>query len=390
MSANFSAPDLRPPRVSILSSAEVITPSNDRWFGGWTFLPLSADDSSGTYVICDPESPFDPGLRLGAEDFFPWLIYATDECSTFGSESTDFVKRARQKLAVVEPWYIERAIWENPDSLGNPSFVGSPSTILTENEDPLGGFAALDAAVAQDLHDGRGMIHMTPQLFDLLQQYRIFRREGNVWFSPLDNIVVPGRGYTGNGPNEDGGANENEATDTVTWMFGHPGIIRVYRSDVYDLPSAEVLEKQMARPINDIRAQANRVVGYDFANTVSDDDDTGTYSVSVDMSIVPGNSGSSSSSPLVVSTPVAEDDESYASATVYLGYSLVNADDETLATIIIYNGSDNTGPILDVVNLAGNESAREWYDPGIVTSGIFVEVTAGAITANSTIRYKTT
>jgi hypothetical protein len=89
-----------------------------------------------------------------------------------------------------------------------------------------------------------------------------------------------------------------------------------------------------------------------------------------------------------VSTPVATDAGSYPDAVAYLGHALYN-DSGADAEIIIYAGADNTGAILDVISLVDNESVSRWYDPGITTSGIFVDVTVGAISANSTIRYRT-
>jgi hypothetical protein len=269
MSANFKAPGLVAPRVSILSSAEIVSTPGDRWWGTYEILPLSGNGSSGIFPICD-EGEHTAPERLGAQTFTPFAVWAADECSTFGSGAMEFVDRAKQKLAVVEPWWIENYLWENPDAFVNPSFTASPSTVVASGMDPLGAFANLDAAIAQDRHDGRGMIHMVPELFVLLQQYELFRREGNVWYSPLDNIVVPGRGYTGNGPNEDGGANENEATDTVTWMFGHPGIIRIRRSEIMYLPDDDgiAMLKEMDRYINDLKAVAERVVSFEIVNGI--------------------------------------------------------------------------------------------------------------------------
>lgn len=392
MSVNAMAPAIRPPRVSLLSSAEVISPprggrtdDGNKWQGGIEIYPLSATDASGTWIICGSGQSKDATNRIGGQSFQPFAIYATDNCSTFGSGSVDFGERARAKLAVVEPYWLERVLWENPDGLANPSFVGSPATTVTTGADPIGAFSQLDSAVADDLHDGRGMIHMTTRMFDLLVQYDVFRREGNVWFSPLDNIVVPGRGYTGNGPNPDGGANENAATSTVEWMFGHPGIVQIIRGSVTTLGEPD---SEMDRAVNDIWVTAEKAVGFIVTNGLGDDEGaavTGFYAASADMSLASG-AGGGGSSALAVATPVVVDETSYPTATKYLGYSLYN-DSGADAEVRIYNGSDNTGAILDIVSLVDGESAREWYDPGMVVNGIFVDVTVGAINAGSTIRY---
>lgn len=289
MSVNILAPSIRPPRVSILSSAEVITPpAGEKWMGGIELYPLSGADASGPWYLCEVGQVKDATNRVGGQRFQPFAIYATDNCSTFGSGGVDFEARAKQKLSVAEPFWLERVIWENPDDLENPSFVNSPSTTVATATSPLAAFAALDSAVANDLHDGQGMIHMTTLMFDYIHELGVLRREGNVWFSPLDNIVVPGRGYTGNGPNPDGGANANDATATVQWMFGHPGIIQIIRGEVTTLG---VPNSEMNRAVNDIWVTAERPVAFIISNGIGDDDDanvTGFYAASANITTVLG------------------------------------------------------------------------------------------------------
>lgn len=287
---NIPAPSLRPPRVSILSSAEVIDIPGDKWWGGIEVLKLSGDPAAGTsdftgddiftVPICPADSTNkDSFPRLGSQRSGAFAIYATDDCSSYGTSATNFLDRAKQKLAVNEPWTIERVLWDGDSNNDNFSFVNSDLTPLTTSAHPLRGFALLDATVARNRTDGRGMIHVTPEVFVLLQQYKLFRREGNVWFSPNDNIVVPGRGYSGNGPS---GA---DATSTVHFMFGHPGIIQIVRSDVLTFPQDEAsLATQMNRLTNDIWVVAERVVAYVIQNGLDDDDSsTDVFSVSVDL-----------------------------------------------------------------------------------------------------------
>lgn len=293
MSVNVMAPPIRAPRVSLLSSADVLTFQRDdgeRWFGGIELYPLSGTDASGLWPVCpgeNSEATKDAGNRIGGQRFQPFAIYATDFCSTYGSGAVDFHQRARDKLAVVESYWIEHELWEGTLGLNNPSFVHSPSTVLTAGPtDALMAFVEMDSAVADDLHDGRGMIHMPTSIFSWLTQYSVFRREGNVWLSPLDNIVVPGRGYTGNGPE-----GSSESAD-AKWIFGHPGTIQIARSEVTVLPESDKLFKQMSRPINDIHALAERTVGFVVSNGIGDDDGaavTGFYAAEVDTSFLTGS-----------------------------------------------------------------------------------------------------
>lgn len=295
MSANVTAPPIRAPKVSLLSSSDLIDIAGDRWEAGFELYPLSGADASGLWPVCpDPESEAtkDAQNRLGGQRFTPFAIYATDVCSTYGSGGVDFLARARAKLAVVESYWIEHELWEGTLGFQNPSFVNSPSVVLTTGPtDALMAFVELDAAVANDLHDGRGTIHVPTVVFSWLTQYSIFRREGNVWLSPLDNIVVPGRGYTGNGPED------AEATESSQWIFGHPGVVQIARGPIINLPTQEQIEKQMVRPTNDIKALAERVVGFIISNGVGTEVDeeenelsvTGFYAAELDTSFVVGS-----------------------------------------------------------------------------------------------------
>lgn len=295
MTVDVQAPPLTAPRVSLISSAltgvpPVVNGSSERWYGRLAIQNISAVDSTGLFPICPTdEETKDAQNRLGATDFFPFVVYASDACSTITG-----VKRenAKTKLDVIESWWLEREFWEGSLGLGNPSLVGSNSDILGTSEDIKTGFGLIDAAIATSGHDGRGMIHLDPVTFDALQGYGLFRREGNVWLSPLDNYVVPGHGYTGNGPNPGGGANENAATDTVRWIFGHPGMVVVYRGPViFTPPETDGPDKEaIDRSTNDIVVYAERAVGFVLSNPL-DDGEIGFYAVSVDLTTGAGCCG---------------------------------------------------------------------------------------------------
>lgn len=301
MSVNAATPALRPPRVSILTSAEILDLAGDRWWGQIHTRVLSGDptdtalgiESGDLFIlpVCLDGETKEPFPRTDTRVHTPFVIYATDDCSSYGSATTDFLDRAKQKLAVNEAWSIERMLWDGDPSIDGFSFVDTGIAPLDTGAHPLLGFALLDSTVAENRTDGRGMIHMTTKVFDLLQQYNLFRREGNIWLSPLDNIVVPGRGYSGNGPDD-----EDESA-TSSWMFGHPGIIGIARSEVMTLPeNDDELIRQMDYRHNDILALAERVVAYVIQNNL-DDGDTGVFSVSVDPTAALSAGGGGGSAP---------------------------------------------------------------------------------------------
>lgn len=285
MTVDVQAPPLAAPRVSLISSAiqgnpPVVEGKSERWYGRLVIRNISAAGSSGVFPICPADEEIkDAQRRLAGAEFFPFVVYASDACSTFTGAKRE---RAREKLAVAESFQLEREFWEGSLALGNPSLVGSNSTSLGTDLDLKYGFSTIDAAIATSEHDGRGMIHITPKAFSLLVGFSQLRREGNVWLSPLDNYVVPGHGYTGNGPNPGGGANENEATGTTHWIFGHPGLITVFRGPVIDDPPEGDDSSSIDRTTNDQVVIAERAVGYVLSNPL-DDGEIGFYAASVDL-----------------------------------------------------------------------------------------------------------
>lgn len=280
---NIQAPSLKPPRVSILSSADVITlpGKQDAWWGGIEYKKLTANPAQGINSAFDTDDtfllPICPVETTNKESYprtpndrvQPFAIYATDECSTYGITPEEMLDRARQKLVSSEAWTIEHELWFGTGT-SNFSFADAGSVSVGTGLHPLDGFTLVDSAVARDRGDGRGMVHVTVRTFDLLQQYNLFRREGNVWFSPNDNIVVPGRGY----------GDDADATDAI---YGHTGIIQIAHSEVFTFPTtAEDLAGFLNRQHNDFWIVAERVVTYIVPSALGEDGETGVYKATVD------------------------------------------------------------------------------------------------------------
>jgi hypothetical protein len=65
---------------------------------------------------------------------------------------------------------------------------------------------------------------------------------------------------------------------------------------------------------------------------------------------------------------------------VYRGF-VVRETAGAAASARVYDGTDNTGTLIDVISLAPNESAREYYGEGGLwcATGIYVDILAGTI-----------
>lgn len=404
MTVDVQAPPLSAPRVSLITSAltgvpPVVQGESERWYGRLVIRNISAIDSSGLFPVCPSDEEIkEAQRRLGGTDFFPFIVYASDACSTFTGAKHE---RAEDKLDVAEAWWLEREFWEGSLALGNPSLVGSDSTILGTSEDVKLGFGLIDAAIATSGHDGRGMIHMDPVTFDALQGYDLFRREGNVWLSPLDNYVVPGHGYTGNGPNPGGGDNENEATATVRWIFGHPGMVVVYRGPVINTPPKGDDAASINRTTNDQVVLAERAVGFVLSNPL-DDGEVGFYAVSVDITTGAGCCGGegggagggltdtelraapvpTETAPVAVTLVRANADSGaggVATDAIH-GWFIEETSGSAVAVVRIRFGDDAADTPFIPVHLAESESVSFWSETGIATGGnVFFDVVSGDV-----------
>lgn len=80
------------------------------------------------------------------------------------------------------------------------------------------------------------------------------------------------------------------------------------------------------------------------------------------------------STPFSTSTQISTDDRAE-----YHGISVAETSGSATAQVKVFSGTDNTGDLIEIVNLAANESAREWNHEGVGADGIYVEVTSGAV-----------
>lgn len=265
----FAGPQLTPPRVSLISSADLAPipeADNGHWQSGF-IAETDGCDGVKTFRVCPSDAAIkDTTGGGGAISYKPYVLYATDKCSTYGSETRDFFGRAQRKLLAGESAALEAILWGgyaaeanlNPflaDGAGayaTATNTGVPDTltITATPTEPKKVLAILEQAMS-DCSSARGMIHMRPQVIHSLVENGIIRREGNVWLSPLDNIVVPGRGYPGTGP-------AGQVVGATEWIYGHPGIVQIRRGPVVRLGEGD-LASQVNRGWNDREVIVERI-----------------------------------------------------------------------------------------------------------------------------------
>lgn len=247
-----NGPKLTVPRSSILNVADLITYQDDRLGGGVGFRPDGSPEGA-VYDVCGSLS-IPAGTVTTAKEFDAFGIVAEDHSSSFGFQVGEYQERAIRKLTSVTPCLIEREFYLNTLGLtNNVALASAAATTVTTGAVPvLAGLALAEDTIATETLGGyRGIIHVRPSILTLLTNLQVVRREGNIWLTPTDNIVLPGRGYTGESPDNDAPAADSE------WIYLTAGI-QIHRGPVR--PTPDSIGEAMNRSQNTITFYAQQEV----------------------------------------------------------------------------------------------------------------------------------
>jgi hypothetical protein len=225
--APVAPPPLRPPLISLVTSARDALANGDetdgRWMEGFEFRPEANKDPVIRDWCTSDGSNDDVPSEQPAGDLVqtvPWMVEVEDDCTVLGFRGTDYVGRAERALAAATPKGVEREFWTGTVAQA----AGWPNRYLADNSNavdvtPTPGTAVVLPEAVELLEDalamcgagGRGMIHCaawsTPS-------YSLVRNEGGLLLMPRGTIVVPGDGYLGTGPDGTDPSSSGE-----TWLY---------------------------------------------------------------------------------------------------------------------------------------------------------------------------
>jgi hypothetical protein len=264
-------PRLTPPTISLLTSSQIVeTGSDERWYSGFEYVSDGCGkDGSSMFKVCHTSAERKGYCRKnGISTFSPYVVFGSATCSTWDLDSdengsknagfSEFQDLARRRLLSGESFWLEKMLW-GPDAdiqtevqgLLNPHLASaSASEVTGGGTDSVRAFAALEDALGDCLRGSRGMIHMRPGMLTRLVSGNVVRREGNVWLTATDNIVVPGRGYSGKGP-------AGQVVSGTEWMYAS-SMVQIRRGPLVNIP--ETIEEAIDRATNDVSAIVERTV----------------------------------------------------------------------------------------------------------------------------------
>lgn len=222
--------------TATIASLDTEIKNAQRFERGFVFLPelaLSATSVFTEDTLPAINNPTEGALKPAGNNqnlfgwYDPFIVVGLDSRSTFGWPGTDMadrVGRARRALIGHEDWQCEREFWTGqqvptnyhltagPDSPQSsphrtlrfpfPLPSAAPTTELGQAVGLSDSLAALDQAIAS-ADGGIGMVHATPYVVQKWSQVYPFLRDsaGNIR-TVNNNLLVPGYGYPGTGPDQ--------------------------------------------------------------------------------------------------------------------------------------------------------------------------------------------
>lgn len=181
-----------------------------------------------------PARVLDTGDGLVAA--FPFNVYVTQVCGTFGHDFAEADRRIRAKLAVAEARAVERAFWGAVVGTdGVDDVVGQIGQVsLAASASVVEAVSLLEQQIAT-VYGGEGIIHARPRMAAYMAD------RGQIMPGPVPRTaagtrVVFGRGYGGIGP-------ANEAVGATTEYMFVTGRVILWRDDVFVSKPTDALDR---------------------------------------------------------------------------------------------------------------------------------------------------
>lgn len=189
----------RPPRYSLVGVAETLTTLEERVFGaGWVMDPELCGSSRGGVVKADCFGSTDPLTPNTNEDDVgddPFVVWAADACSTMGSARRDWEGRAQRALLASQSFHIAGELATGTIRANSTPALAEASLSISASTDATEALAKVEDEIGTSNRGERAMVHMPFSVLTLLVAQGAVRRDGTLWVTPSDNVVVADAGY---------------------------------------------------------------------------------------------------------------------------------------------------------------------------------------------------
>jgi hypothetical protein len=226
------------------------------WIKGLGYIPRSGGAATAR-ALGDETTVMDNQSNEDSVIFIPVAAWTSFTLSALDYQAEDFEDRCRQQLEAAMPAAIEAEFWSGTiaQAAGLPNnYLTNDPTNVTPGSGPvsvLAGLGMLQTQLRKGM-GGQGMIHVTPEAVPNLLNSR---RAGKYLLDMFDNIIIPGVGYPGTGP--DGAAPETG----TTWMYATDLVCCRVAKDITIYPSsfAEALDRGQNGAPNSITFRAFQI-----------------------------------------------------------------------------------------------------------------------------------
>jgi len=225
-----------PAPFGLLTSAEPVRDSSDRWAGGFSYETTLCSAAVVLTDVCNPTTTVDiwrPGANLRRSfDYVPFVVRVEDSCSTFGFTAADRQERVLARLETCTQKAVEYEFWtgelaQAAGSTDNRFLASSSSSDLTPSGTAVKvkhGLAILEQALADCGCGTAGVIHARR---DVASALGASNKDGRLQ-TGLGNLLIAGVGYTGSGPAGEVASTSSSwiyATGPVSVRLGDPVLI---------------------------------------------------------------------------------------------------------------------------------------------------------------------
>lgn len=226
-------PRISPPRQSLVAIAGTVTETSERFISGLTWAPeplrTEGNGDLGTWKVDASNTAVSGASISQAATGDAFGVWAAESLTSIGLDWEDAKDRVTRKLLAFESRAIESQLWS--DGLGvNPSLklIGSGATLAgsSSGQTIVRSIGIADTQIASTW--GRGYVHMRPETFAGAVANQVVTRDGNLWTTPLGNVVIPGAGYSGLSPAGSGSVGDDFICVTP--------VVEVHRSPVIITP----------------------------------------------------------------------------------------------------------------------------------------------------------
>lgn len=267
------APPAEPPIVGLIANlpraylvdddAEMLDGHPVRWAGGLSYAPEQICITTGAEDPCDQVTVLTIPPNPSIVSVMPFIVWAGDQCSTFGWHDRDYVGRATRALLASESAAISFEFWTGTRAkvAGWPNnyLAGPFANVLSTGSSgvtPGEALACLEQGIAETSNGQRGMIHCTPQLGAAFSELgNTVRNIDNVILTYRGTIINPDAGNPGTGPTG------QPLTSDHQWAYGTL-LPTVRRSPISVWPGS--LAEATNRDTNFIAYRAERLAAVSF------------------------------------------------------------------------------------------------------------------------------